>query len=170
VIKIIDNFFNNDELKKIQTHITTKICFTPRWLTGKEKTKENYYGDRFILNQDPKLKEIFIKQAENKFNIKINKLEDDSGLDLRNLDNFQPHTDGIYKINILVMLYGPVAVTNGTVFYHGTPEKCELDMHVGFRPNRAILFPSNWMHSSHASNVPNLKRYSASLFIIDYEE
>ena len=169
MIKIIDNFFDKDLLKKIQTHVTTKIYYTPRWLAGTEKTKENYYGDRFVLNHDPKLKEIFVKQAEKKFSIKINKLDDDSGIDLRNLDQFKPHTDA-FKINILIMLYGPVAVTNGTVFYNGPFEDCELDMHIGFRPNRAILFPSNWVHSNHASNVSNLKRYTASLFITDYEE
>ena len=68
------------------------------------------------------------------------------------------------------MLKGPTAVTNGTVFYHGDINNFDLDIHVGFRENRAILFPSNWLHSNHASNVPNLKRYTASLFIKDYEE
>ena len=64
------------------------------------------------------------------------------------------------------MLKGPTAVTNGTVFY----TQGELDIHVGFRENRAILFPSNWVHSPHRSEVKNLKRYSASLFIEDYKE
>ena len=43
-------------------------------------------------------------------------------------------------------------------------------MHVGFRENRAILFPSDKIHSQHASKVPNLKRYTATLFVTDYEE
>lgn len=64
------------------------------------------------------------------------------------------------------MLKGPTAVVNGTVFY----TEGDLDIHVGFRENRAILFPSNWVHSAHANNQPNLKRYTASLFIKDYEE
>ena len=64
------------------------------------------------------------------------------------------------------MLKGPTAVTNGTVFY----SENELDIHIGFRENRAVLFPSNWVHSQHASNVPNLRRFTASLFIEDYEE
>jgi len=168
MIKIIDNFFSKNVLKKIQSHIITNIYYTPRWM-DKEKTKENYYGDRFILNNDLKLKKTFVKQAENKFKIKIKKLDNDSGIDLRNLDHFKPHTDP-FKINILIMLYGPIAVTNGTVFYDGSLKNCRLDIHVGFKPNRAILFPSNWVHSNHASNIPNLKRYTASLFITDYEE
>ena len=40
---------------------------------------------------------------------------------------------------------GLVAVTNGTVFYYETLDDYVLDMHVGFRPNRAILFPSDWI-------------------------
>jgi hypothetical protein len=68
------------------------------------------------------------------------------------------------------MLKGPAANTNGTVFYHGTEDNFELDIHVGFRENRAILFPSDWIHSAHANNQPNLRRYTASLFITDYEE
>jgi hypothetical protein len=59
---------------------------------------------------------------------------------------------------------GPTAVTNGTVFYTDN----NLDMHIGFRENRAIMFPSDKLHSPHASNTPNLKRYTVSLFIQEY--
>ena len=65
-----------------------------------------------------------------------------------------------------IMISGPAAVTNGTVFY--TDE--QLDMHIGFKENRAVMFPSNYYHSQHASNVPNLKRYTATLFVKDYED
>ena len=68
------------------------------------------------------------------------------------------------------MVSGPTAVTNGTVFYVGDENNCSLDMHVGFRENRAILFPSDKIHSPHASKVPDLKRYTATLFVTDYEE
>ena len=68
------------------------------------------------------------------------------------------------------MISGPTAVTNGTVFYHGSLDSYNLDTHIGFRENRAIMFPSNKIHSQHASNVPNLKRYTATLFVKDYEE
>ena len=165
MIKIIDNFFDNKTFKNIQNHITTKIFFTPRYFDGKENTIENYYGSRFILSNDKALRDTFVKQAENKFNIKIKKIGPDSGIDLKNADRFLPHTDK-GKFNILIMLKGPRAVTNGTVFY---TEK-ELDMHIGFMENRAIMFPSNKYHSAHAINIPNLKRYTATLFIEDYEE
>ena len=46
----------------------------------------------------------------------------------------------------------------------------ELDIQGGFRENRAIFFPSNYVHSAHANNVPNLKRFSATVFIKKYEK
>tara|TARA_R100000900_G_scaffold133857_1_gene110792 strand:+ start:337 stop:849 length:513 start_codon:yes stop_codon:yes gene_type:complete len=169
LIKIIDNFFEDILFKNIKNHITTKLFFTPRYLnSAKERNKDTTYGMRFALKEDPNLLKTFITQAEKKFNIKIKETLLDSGIDIRNLENFMPHDDEETgaKINILVMLKGPTAVSNGTVFY----TEGELDIHVGFRENRAVLFPSNWVHSPHASKIPNLKRYTASLFIKDYEE
>jgi hypothetical protein len=174
MIKIIDNFFSTQLFEKIKNHITTKLHYTPKYFDGtNEKNNLNYYGSRFSLSEDKELLKVFITQAEKKFQIKIKKTHGDSGIDIRNLDHFAPHTDFSLgaKINVLVMLSGPTAVTNGTVFYYTDKDnKKELDIHVGFRENRAILFPSNWWHSAHASNVPNLKRYTATLFIEDYEE
>ena len=109
---------------------------------------------------------MFVKNAEKKFNINIKKIHSSSGIDLRNLDILKPHTDDtIAKINILIMLKGPQAVTNGTVFYSDK----DLDIHVGFKENRAIMFPSNKTHSPHASTQSGIRRYTATLFIQDYD-
>jgi hypothetical protein len=168
MIKIINDFFSENDLKFIQDFALTKAFFTPRYFDNAvEKNKKNYYGNRWDFKHKPKIRELFKKQSELKFKIKINNININSGIDQRNLDHFKPHVDinsGI--LNILVMISGPTAVTNGTVFYTDN----ELDIHVGFRENRAILFPSNWLHSQHASNILNLKRYTATLFIQDYEE
>jgi len=168
MIKIIDNFFSENDLKFIQDFALNKAFYTPRYFDNTtERNKETYYGNRWLLEKKPELLELFKKQSELKFKIKINTIDINSGIDQRNLDHFKPHVDtnsGI--LNILVMISGPTAVTNGTVFYTDN----ELDIHVGFRENRAILFPSNWLHSQHASNIPNLKRYTATLFVTDYEE
>ena len=51
-----------------------------------------------------------------------------------------------------------------TVFYTDG----ELDIHVGFRPNRAVLFPCTYYHCAHQSDIQNLKRYTASIFITEY--
>ena len=167
MIKIVDNFFDEDILKKIQSNITTKLIFTPSYSFDDNSNIENYYGYRFLFKNDLDLLDVFSKKSEEKFKIKINSISEGSGIDLKNLDEFKPHTDtDAAKINILVMLHGPIAVTNGTVFYTDD----ELDMHVGFRPNRAILFPSDHYHSPHASAQKGIRRYTATLFISDYED
>jgi hypothetical protein len=165
MIKIINNFFDDKTYDKIINHIKTKIYFTPRFWEGRDKTKENYYGDRFVLNSDKNLLNTFVTQSEKKFNIKIKKIHHDCGIDLRNMDDWVPHIDEGYKINILVMLEGPIGVTTGTVFYTDN----DLDIHIGFRPNRAILFPSLYLHSPHKCKLEGMRRYTASLFIKEYE-
>ena len=170
MIKIVNNFFDDEKkFNQIIHHIKNNIYFTPRHFENTtEKTKENYYGERFVLNSDKNLLNTFMTQSEKKFNIKIKKVTNDCGIDLRNLDKFKPHVDSNMgaKLNILIMLDGPIGVSTGTVFYTDN----ELDIHVGFRPNRAILFPSNYYHSPHKSELKNIRRYTSTLFIEDYEE
>ena len=166
MITIINDFFEEDKLEQVINHIKNNISFTPQWTGDKSKTKDNFYGNRFCLNNDENLLNTFIKQGEKKFNMKINKVHNDCGIDLRNLDRFLPHIDDVdgIKLNMLVMLDGPIGVTTGTVFYTDG----ELDIHVGFRPNRAVLFPCTYYHCAHQSDVKNLKRYTASIFITEY--
>lgn len=168
MIKIINDFFKKDDLEKVKDFALNKAFYTPSYFdNAPEKTKEYYYGNRFHLERNKELLNTFIKQAELKFKIKINEVDWNSGIDLRNLDHFKPHVDDRDAVvNILVMISGPTAVTNGTVFYTDQ----QLDIHVGFKENRAVMFPSNYYHSQHASNVPNLKRYTATLFVKDYED
>jgi len=165
VIKIVDNFFDNEKYEQVMHYIKNKVYFTPRYFDGTtEKTKENYYGERFVLNSNKNLLNTFISQSEKIFNFKIKKVTDDCGIDLRNIDRFYPHVD-VAKLNILIMLDGPIGVTSGTVFY----TEGELDMHIGFRPNRAILFPSDKPHSAHKCELKGVRRYTSSIFVTEYE-
>lgn len=169
MIRVEDNFFDEKMFTYIRRHVTTKLIFEPRYYDNKKRSKENFFGSRFDWNKDKKLLDIFVKQAENAFRLKVKKLySNPGGIDMRNLDHFKPHID-VGKLNILIMLAGPTAVTNGTVFYYGPEDNCELDIHVGFRENRAVVFPADLVHSQHASTVPNLRRYTASVFVEDYE-
>ena len=121
MIKIINDFFEKKDLKEIQDFALNKAVYTPSWFLDDDgniqKNKEHHYGDRFPLIKNQKLFDFFIKQAELKFKIKLKKVNEGSGIDLRNLDHFKPHIDWQAKINILIMISGPTAVTNGTVFY-----------------------------------------------------
>ena len=171
MIKIIDNFFKEKDLKMVQDFALNRAFYVPQYFDNTtEKNPENHYGNRWYFPKEGKLFDLFKSQSENKFKIKIKKTHN-CGIDQRNLNHFKPHTDDpAAKVNILIMIAGPTAVTNGTVFYHGNLDKCQLDIHVGFRENRAVMFPSTWVHSQHKSNISNLKRYTATLFISDYEE
>ena len=168
MIKIIDNFFDEKNLIYVQNFALTKAFYTPRYLDGTtEKNHKNFYGNRYVLANNPNLLKLFVSQAEKKFSIKIKELNDDCSIDQRNLDHFIPHKDTSLGIaNILIMIKGLRGVNNGTVFYSDK----ELDMHVGFKENRAIMFPSNKIHSPHFSKIPNLRRYTSSLFIKNYYE
>ena len=79
-----------------------------------------------------------------------------------------PHDDnGLY--NCLIYLLGDTKINNGTGFYEQEDDKFSLHTHIGFKENRAVLFPSNKLHSPHANKESNITRYSATLFIKDYE-
>ena len=172
MIKIIDNFFSKNDLKSVQDFASYSACYTPQFFeNAKEKNKESYFGDRYYLDSNVELLNKFKEQAESKFNIKIKKIHNTSGIDQRNLDHFKPHIDSPHgKINILIMLKGINSITNGTVFFDKDNTNYDLNINVGFKENRAILFPSNHYHSQYASDTPNMIRFTASLFIEDYEE
>jgi len=170
MIKIINDFFDKETYDKVIYHIKNKIPFSQRWYNDTkitDRATKNYYGDRFSLSYDLDLLNTFKIQIEKKFNTRIKKIWHDSGIDLRNLEEFRSHTDdNIAKMNCLIMLDGPIGVTTGTCFYTDN----ELDVHVGFRPNRAVLFPSDHVHAPHACKLKNIRRYTASIFIQEYED
>ena len=164
MIKIINNFFTDTDLLYIKNY-TTGAFFTPKYFDdAKNKTRETYYGLRHDLINSPKLLKKIIKIGEEKFNIKILKVHDSSGIDRRKVEIFQPHKDTLAKLNLLVMLQGPTAINNGTVFYTDN----DTDIHIGFKENRAVLFPSNYMHSPSVNKEEEIERTTTTLFITEY--
>lgn len=167
MIKIVDNFFEDKLLLDLQNKVVNDLTYKPVYFENtKEKNKENYYGSRFYLTTDPYLCELLCKISQDKFKIKIKSINTESGIDIRNLDHFKPHDDIPTGIaNILIMIKGLKSVNNGVVFYSDN----QLDTHIGFKENRAIMFPSNLIHSPHLTVNPNM-RYTASIFIKEYDE
>ena len=87
MIKIIDNFFSENDLKFIQDFALTKAFYTPCFFPDTiEKNKQNHYGNRWVLENKPELLELFKKQSELKFKIKINNINPTSGIDQRIYD------------------------------------------------------------------------------------
>ena len=170
MIQIVENFFTDKQLKMIQNFVLNKAIYTPKFLpNATEKNDQSSYGNRFCFYQEKskKLYKLFVDRAKLKYKINILKIDSDSGLDVRKLTTWKFHVDST-KLNLLVMLYGEENIHTGTVFE--TDEK-KFSTVIGFKPNRAILFPSTTRHSPHAAlnNDYNVHRYSATLFIKQYK-
>ena len=64
MIKIIDNFFNDNDLKIIQDFALTKAFYTPRFFVdAPERTDQYHYGSMWQFNNKPELLDLFVKQA-----------------------------------------------------------------------------------------------------------
>jgi hypothetical protein len=60
-----------------------------------------------------------------------------------------PHNDeSVAKLNCLVYLRGQPLLNSGTGFYDKIGDSYELNSHIGFRENRAIIFDSKIYHTS----------------------
>ena len=55
MITIINDFFEEDKLEQVINHIKNNISFAPQWTGDKSNTKDNFYGNRFCLNNDENL-------------------------------------------------------------------------------------------------------------------
>lgn len=158
MIQIVDDFLNKENIERLQKFVRSGLQY--EW---RETDDKAHYGFRTKLSNHPDLLEILKKQTEDTFKIKIKEVSQDCGIDMRKMDKFYPHQDvRSGTTNLMLMIDGLVANSNGIVFYSNN----ELDIHVGFRPNRAVLFPSNWIHSSNVcAESKSLPRYTATLFI-----
>lgn len=167
MIKILDNFFDLDTFIKIKNFTRNGLTYTPRYFEeSEEKIDKNTYGLRFRILSNESMAKIFLSEIEKKFHLKIVSIGSDSGIDKRKLTMFKPHTDELSgKLNFFLMIDGPTAVTNGICFYN---KEKNLDMHIGFMENRAVLFPSNIFHSPSVSEDKKTWRTTATIFIKDY--
>jgi len=58
VIKIIDNFFNQEDLNRVQDFVLNKAYYEPKFYDDTtEKTKENFFGNRWHFNDNLNRKE-----------------------------------------------------------------------------------------------------------------
>jgi len=157
MLQVVDNFFTKKMHEKIKIFCKQGLHFAPSFTKNK-----SYFGLRSNMKTD--LSKHFIDMAKYKFKINITKVHKESGIDIRDLDNFIPHADPHSSLNLFVMIQGDKAANNGIVFY----DEKEIDMHIGFRENRAVLFSSNMLHSPNVYPKKNIKRITSTLFITEY--
>ena len=157
MLQVVDNFFTKKMHEKIKIFCKQGLHFAPSFTENK-----SYFGLRSNMKTD--LSKHFIDIAKYKFKINITKVHKESGIDIRDLNNFIPHVDPHSSLNLFVMIQGDKAANNGIVFY----DEKEIDMHIGFRENRAVLFSSNVLHSPNIYPKKNIKRITSTLFITEY--
>ena len=144
MIYILDNFLEKKTFNDLKAFSKKNIQYTPRYFNNsKEKNDSNTYGLRSKFEINSELGICLSEQCLKKFKFKILKVHE-CGLDKRKLTMYKPHTDSSYsKINFYLMVEGGSKLNHGLGFY----TENNLDLHIGFKENRAVLFDSNILHS-----------------------
>jgi hypothetical protein len=144
MIYIIDNFLDEKDFNNLKEFSKSKyIIYTPSYFPKKkEKTEDTTYGLRYIFSIDSELGKCLSKQCIKKFKYNIVKVSE-CGLDKRKLTNYKPHRDSPHVFNLYLQIEGGTKLNHGLGFYTDN----NLNIHIGFKENRAVLFDSNLLHS-----------------------
>ena len=162
-IIIIDNFFKQPTLDLIKKDISN-LNFSNRNTLINEKAKNTYQKIYFNVNLD--LKHFAVKEVTKKLKDLSFNIEDISSYYFLSTKHKEatPHND-INNLNCLIYLKGNYLVNSGTGFYDFVENKYELNTHVGFKENRAIIFDSKIFHCSLQFNKNCGTRYAMANFI-----
>ena len=167
MINIVDDFFTKDHLLNVQNYASGAVykpVFFDYSKNKENKNRNDTYGIRHFFELKSSLGKVIQERCLKKFSYIIEDTNPHSlgALDKRKLDVFQPHEDGLLgKVNLYIQLIGPTAVSNGICFYD---KDHKLDIHIGFRENRALLFDSDIIHTPNISS-DKIWRTTISLFI-----
>lgn len=145
MIFILDNFLNEKDFNALKEFSKSKnIHYLPKYIKESgEKTDSNTYGFRYEFSIDSDLGICLSKQCLDKFKYKIIKVNG-CGLDKRKLTMYKPHVDTDFaKMNLYLQIDGGTKLNHGIGFYTNN----NLDIHIGFKENRAVLFDSTILHS-----------------------
>lgn len=165
LIIIKDNFLDETLFKKIYSELD-KVKFVNR-STHKEGETQKIYFNAPLSTDHPApiaLKSFF--KAE--LGMIINKMESFYFLSAKH-EEPSPHDDTPGKINCIIYLKGPSLVHNGTALYEKNGEMWNINSHIGFKENRAIIFSSHRKHASLQFEQGATGRYLIANFIKDYD-
>ena len=162
-IIIQDNFFSKKILDKIKIDLSHSK-FSNRFNTYKNTIYQKIYFNIELENKHPVVIET-IKNLKKKFNLSCSTISSNYFLSTKH-EQATPHDDRPHEYNCLIYLKGNSLVNNGTGFYDKISEdKYELNTHVGFKENRAIVFDSKIYHTSLQFNEGTGTRYCLANFI-----
>ena len=162
-IIIQDNFFSKKMLDKIKIDLSHSK-FTNRFNTYKNTTDQKIYFNVELAKDHPVVIET-IKNLKKKFNLSCSIIDSNYFLSTKH-EQATPHNDNTYKYNCLIYLKGNSLVNNGSGFYDKiSGGGYQLNTHVGFKENRAIIFDSKIFHTSLQFNEGSGTRYCLANFI-----
>ena len=162
-IIIQDNFFSKKILDKIKIDLFNSKFYN-RFNTHKNTVYNKIYFNVELENKHPVVIET-IKNLKKKFNLSCSTISSNYFLSTKH-KQATPHNDEYFEYNCLIYLKGNSLVNNGTGFYDKiSKDKYELNTHVGFKENRAIVFDSKIYHTSLQFNEGTGKRYCLANFI-----
>ena len=145
-IKIEDNFFDKDTFNKIYSEVESHEYSPPTT----EMLKYNggcYWFQNDISGSD--LQNYIIDKIQNKTNLKIDTEKNCvSKYIMSNAqDKARPHVDHAADLQCLIYIKGEEILNNGTLFLDKKQSSFNINTHVGFKQNRAVIFSSNNYHS-----------------------
>jgi len=166
-IIVKDNFFTKDVLKNIYDDIS-KLKFKNRYVENKNNEDDIYLKIYFqvILDKKHFAVQQVLKNVENLIEEKLKIGGNYYFLSTKHKEA-TPHKDGS-DVNCLIYLKGKELINSGTGFYDINNNECNLNTHVGFKENRAIIFDSKIMHASLQFNENCGTRYVMANFF-NYE-
>jgi|TARA_R100001460_G_scaffold68935_2_gene109487 hypothetical protein len=160
-IIVEDNFFDKKTLNSIHYELMTNN------FTNRMADYGNVYGREYFqvkLNPTHHIAQLTMKNLRKLFNLKCTDINSQYVLTTKHSEA-KPHCDFLYEFNCLVYLKGNSIINNGTGFYDKINNNYQLNTHIGFKENRAIIFDPLVYHSSLQWNEDAGPRYAMLNFV-----
>jgi|TARA_R100001086_G_scaffold230055_1_gene150212 hypothetical protein len=159
-IIIKDNFFSKDILDLIQKDLL-RLKFKNRYTDLRNVVYQKIYFHVPLNIKHFAIKEMIKNVKE--YDLQIKNLDASYYFLSTKHKEATPHSDNGF-INCLIYLKGTHSVNNGTGFYDLIDNKFQLNTHVGFKENRAIIFDGDIDHTSLQFNENCGPRYVMANF------
>lgn len=141
MINIIDNFLEESEFNYFKNYLNNSAFFKYDFITNEIESSKKTVGERHIFDLTSEVGKLFINKCLEKFKYKITK-EITCAVDKKKLNFIKPHID-TSVVNLYFQIEGDSKLDNGIGFYNDN----KLNIKIGFKKNRAVLFNAKLLHS-----------------------
>ena len=161
-----DNFFDKKTYNEILKEISTSN-FKNRSTTINEKRDSRYAGHQIYFNVPLDFNHFAVENVRKKLFLEyeLDLSSEEHAYFLSGKHNKPtPHCDYPMHVNCIVYLKGETIINSGTGFYDVKNNQYDLNRHIGFKENTAIIFDSNIFHASLQFNDGAKPRYMMANF------